>query len=74
MFSLSSSSISGKYIGDKDDFSDIFQLDKKISLIEVDNINNLNSTNDTMSSKLEKIYEHIKKKPTYKEIIIFNVI
>ena len=55
-------------LGDKDDFSDIFQLDKKISLIEVDNINNLNSTNDTMSSKLEKIYEHIKKKPTYKEI------
>ena len=57
-------------LGSKDEFMEKFNLEKKISLIEIDNIDNANSKNDSISSKLEKIYELINKKPTYKDVKI----
>ena len=44
-----------------------FQLEKKISIIEINNLDNINPKNETLSSKLEKIYENINNKPTYKD-------
>ena len=55
-------------LSENNDFFGAFQLDKKISILEIDNIDNLNSKNDSLSFRLEKIYENINKKPTYKEI------
>ena len=55
-------------LSENNDFLGLFQLDKHISILEIDNIDNLNSKNDSLSFRLEKIYENINKKPTYKEI------
>ena len=55
-------------ITENDDLIGIFQLDKKISIIEIDNIDNINSKNDSLSFKLDKIYENFNKKPIYKDI------
>ena len=57
-------------LGNKDEFMEKFNFEKKISLIEIDNIGNANSNNDSISSKLEKIYELFIKKPTYKDVKI----
>ena len=53
-----------------EDFTEAFQLNKKFSLLEIDNIDNINSKNDSFSYKLEKIYENINKNPVYKDIPI----
>ena len=57
-------------LGSKDEFMEKFNFKKKISLIEIDNIGNANSNPDSIASKLEKIYELINKKPTYKDVEI----
>ena len=55
-------------LSENDDFLGVFQFDKIISILELDNLDNLNSKNDSISFRLEKIYENINKKPTYKEV------
>ena len=57
-------------LGSKDEFMEKFNFKKKISLIEIDNIGNANSNPDSIASKLEKIYELMNKKPTYKDVEI----
>ena len=53
---------------DNYDFIVDFQLEQKISIIEINNLDNINSKNETISSKLEKIYENINKNPIYKDV------
>ena len=55
-------------LANKDEFIQKFNLEKKISLIEIDNIGKANSSYESISSRLEKIYESINKKPTYKDV------
>ena len=52
-------------LSDNDNIIEVLQLDKKISVIEIDNIDNIN---DSLSNKLEKIYENINKKPKKKNV------
>ena len=53
---------------ENDDFVETFQLNKKITMIEIDNIDNINTNKNSLSYKLEKIYEMINKKPEYKDV------
>ena len=51
---------------ENDDCKNIFQLDKKISIISIDKINE-SYEKDAISYKLERIYEKIENNPEYKE-------
>ena len=55
-------------LSDNYDIIQDFQLEQKISIIEINNLDNINSKNETISSKLEKIYENINKSPIYKDV------
>ncbi len=56
-------------LSDNDQFIELFKLNnKKISIIEIDNLDNINSNKDSFSNKLEKVYENINKKPVHKDI------
>ena len=55
-------------LSDNYNFIQDFQLEQKISIIEINNLDNINSKNETISSKLEKIYENINKNPIYKDV------
>ena len=55
-------------LSDNNEFIDLFKLNKKISIIEIDNIDNINTNNNSFSNKLEKIYENINKKPIFKDV------
>jgi hypothetical protein len=55
-------------LSDNYNFIQDFQLEQKISIIELNNLDNINSKNETISSKLEKIYENINKNPIYKDV------
>ena len=46
------------------DFIEAFKLNKKISVMEIDNMNN---NKDSFSYKLEDLYENINKKPNFKD-------
>ena len=54
-------------LSENDDLTETFQLNRKISLIEIDNIDNINTNNNSLSYKLEKIYEKINNNPEYKD-------
>ena len=56
-------------LSDNDELIELFKLNnKKISIIEIDNLDNINSNKDSFSNKLEKVYENINKKPVHKDI------
>ena len=56
-------------LSDNNQFIELFKLNnKKISIIEIDNLDNINSNKDSFSNKLEKVYENINKKPVHKDI------
>ena len=55
-------------LSENSDFIQAFQLEKKVSIIELNNLDNINSKNDSLSSKLDKIYENININPTYKDV------
>ena len=56
-------------LSDNEQFIELFKLNnKKISIIEIDNLDNINSNKDSFSNKLEKVYENINKKPVHKDI------
>ena len=53
-------------IGDKEDLTNVFQLNKKISIFSIDKINDSNNEG-SLSYKLNMIYEKINKNPEFKE-------
>ena len=55
-------------ISENNSFAELFKLDKKISVIEIDKLVHASTNKDSFSYKLETLYENINKNPNYKDL------